>query len=548
VWRFGTWGGVLLLSAAACHVQPHAPSAETEGDETGEPEQSCAVVSPPRLVRMTHAQYDNTVRDLLGMSGTPSEEFLADPEFSGFDNNAEGLTVPDRLARDYRRAAEELAGQVVHNEDALKGLLDCAPTQGDRDCASTLVSQLGQRAYRRPLEDSERDSYLALYDSADGGYENGSPFEQGVRLVIETMLQSPNFLYRVELSSELDGDDLIPLGAYEIASRLSYLLWNSTPDAALLEAAADGELDDAAGIEAHARRLLDDERAAGSIEDFHRQWLRVSEYADLTKEPALAEGTSEAMQEETRRFVEHVVLELEGDYATLMTADFSFVNDQLAEFYGLDEPVGSTHEKVSLDPTRRAGLLTQSGFLAAHAYPDLSSPIHRGVFVQRQVLCADLPDPPPGIDASLPEPGPGAKTTRQRVEQKTAPEACAGCHALINGPGFAFEHYDQVGSWRTKDNGEPIDSKAALYAPGGTIEFDDAVDMVHQLADHPDAKRCYLTQWYRYGYARHETPADQCTIDALYETVDADGFGVKELLVSLTQTRSFRFRSADECG
>ena len=539
--------GLSVLLSSACR-----PELSASGGGEIDPDPACGVASSPRLVRLTHAQYDNTVRDLLGVDLEPSSAFLADPEFSGFDNNAEGLTVPDRLARDYRRAAEELAEVVVDDAERLGELVGCDPQDGNEACAEDFIVAFGSRAYRRPLDATEVDAYLELYGSADGAYETGSTFEQGIRLVIETMLQSPRFLYRVELSNTPDDSELVPLDGYEIAARLSFLLWNSTPDPELLDAAEQGELDELEGIEAQARRLLDDPRAADSIEDFHAQWLRVDEYENLAKDeelyPGLAASLSDSMAEETRRFVHHVVLELEADYATLMTADFTFANQDLAPLYGLGDSLGPEHELVTLDPTQRAGLLTHSGFLAAHAYPDLSSPIHRGVFVQRQILCTELPDPPPGIDPALPPADSEAKTTRERVELKTSAPACAGCHSLINPAGFAFEHYDAIGAWRSKDNGEPVDAAAAVPADGATIEFSHAVDFAAALAESPQAKRCYLTQWYRYGYARHETQTDQCTIDELFDEAEASGFDIKELLVAMTRTRAFRYRPTGECG
>lgn len=543
--------GFAALLLGACRPELSA-SEGGEIDTDGDAEPTCGVADSPRLVRLTHEQYDNSVRDLLGVDLEPSSEFLADPEFSGFDNNAEGLTVPDRLARDYRRAAEELSKAVADDPQVLGALLSCDPASGTTACAEDFIVDFGARAYRRPLGDDEKKAYLDLYTAAEGSYETGSAFEQGTRLVIETMLQSPRFLYRVELSNTPDDSELVPLDGHEVASRLSFLLWNSAPDRELLEAAGNGELDELEGIEVQARRLLDDPRAASSIEDFHAQWLRVDEYQDLTKDedlyPGLAADISGSMAEETRRFVHHVVMELEADYATLMTADFTFANEDLAPLYGLEQPLGPEHELVSLDPQRRAGLLTQSGFLASHAYPDLSSPIHRGVFVQRQVLCTQLPDPPPGIDPALPPADSEAKTTRERVELKTSAPACAGCHSLINPAGYAFEHYDAIGAWRTKDNGEPVDAAGSVPADGDTIEFSHAVDFAHALADSPQAQRCYLTQWYRYGYARHENETDQCTIDELFEQAESNGFDIKELLVAMTRTRAFRYRPATDCG
>lgn len=504
----------------------------------------------PRLTRLTHVQYDNTIRDLFGKDMKASAAFLADPAFDGFNNNAKALTVSDRLARDYRRAAEAIAEDAVSDQRVLDRILPCTPEGDGAACARQFIQKLGKRVYRRPLSAEQEEAYLAVYRRGDGLFESGTPFEQGIRHVIEAMLQSPHFLYRVELSEALNDERIIPLDGYEIATRLSYLLWNSTPDDALLERAESGALDTPEGIEIEARRMLEDPRAAGTLSDFHDQWLHLSRYDDLSKAPALYPGfdasVTSAMKAETQEFIRHVILEMEADYATLMTEPVGFVNDKLAPIYGVEGEFSSELVRTPLDPSQRAGLLTQAGFLSAHAFFDKTSPIHRGVFLQRQILCTTLPDPPANIDTMLPPIAGDIRTTRDQVEAHTAPSGCIECHAVINPAGFAFEHYDAVGRYRTDENGAAIDATGELQVGGATIRFDGAVDLVKQLAESPVAERCYLTNWYRYANARQLTREDACTIDALDAQLRASGYNIKELLVSLTQTKTFRFRAVEE--
>lgn len=226
-----------------------------------------------------------------------------------------------------------------------------------------------------------------------------------------------------------------------------------------------------------------------------------------------------------------------------MTSTESWVDPALAPIYEV-EVDGPGPQWVTLDPARRAGLLTQAGFLASHAYFGGSSPIHRGVFVQRQVLCTDIPDPPGDADLELPPPDGELVTTRDRVAHHTSADACFGCHKMINEPGFAFEGYDAIGRMRTEENGVPIDSSGSVTTEQGVLEFSDGVDLAHQLADDPQAQRCYLTQWFRYASARSETAADACTLDGLHQQLREGDYDVKELLVGLTQTASFRYRNA----
>ncbi|WP_437966533.1 DUF1592 domain-containing protein [Sorangium sp. So ce260] len=548
-----------LSGAAACsgstpHDGPGSVDDPDDPDDPG-PEVQCAsgAIAPgptPRLTRLTHAQYDNSIRDLFGKDMKASASFLADPAFEGFDNNAKGLTVSDRLARDYRRAAETIAADAVADQAVLGNILPCAPEGDGAACARQLIEELGQRVYRRPLSAEQEEAYAAAYARGDGLFESGTPFEQGIRHVIEVMLQSPHFLYRVELSEELDGEQVIPLDGYEVATRLSYLLWNSLPDDALLAAAAGGALGTPEGIEAEARRMIADRKAVSALDDFHRQWLHMSGYADLTKDPALYEGfdasVSSAMLAETQQFIRHVILEMDGDYRTLMTAPVGFVNDKLAPIYGVEGSFTSELVETQLDPAERAGLLTQAGFLSSHAFFDKTSPIHRGVFIQRQILCEDLPDPPANINTELPPIQGEIRTTRDQVEAHTSPESCNFCHSKINPPGFAFEHFDAVGRYREDEDGEPIDATGTMKVGDAEVRFDGAVELATQLAESPVAERCYLTSWYRYGNARQLSREDACAIEDLDAKLSASGYNIKELLVALTQTRTFRYRAVEE--
>lgn len=544
---------VALSSAAACSGD-RGPDGSSAVDDPGTDVQCTPGVSAPgpmpRLTRLTHAQYDNTIRDLFGKDMRASASFLADPAFEGFNNNARALTVSDRLARDYRRAAEAIAEDAVVDQAVLDSILPCAPEGDGAACARQFIQQLGKRVYRRPLAAEQVEAYVAAFARGNGLFESGTPFEQGVRHVIEVMLQSPHFLYRVELSEELDGERIIPLDGYEVATRLSYLLWNSLPDDALLEAAEGGALGTPGGIEAEARRMLADPRAASVLTDFHDQWLQVSRYDDLMKDPALYPdfdaGVSSAMKAETRRFIQHVVLEMEADYEALMTAPIGFVNDRLAPIYGIEGSFTSELVETPLDPGVRAGLLTQAGFLSSHAFFNKTSPIHRGVFIQRQILCADLPDPPANIDTELPPLRGEIRTTRDQVEAHTSPEACDFCHSKINPPGFAFEHFDAVGRLRADEGGEPIDASGVMTVGETELRFDGAIDLVTQLAQSPVAERCYLTNWYRYGNARQLSPEDACTIEELDAKLVQSGYNIKELLVALTQTKTFRYRAVEE--
>lgn len=520
------------------------------GEEGGAVDEFCNEDVLPgrisRFVRLTHRQYDNTVAELLGVVEAPGSTFIPDPAIDGFANNAEQLRVNDPLARDYRRAAESISAELLADAPRLQSIVPCEP--GADGCAAEFVADFGARAFRRPLLAEEQATLEAVFAQGDGLYDSGASFEHGVAMVVESVLQSPSFLYRSELSVASEGSALVALDGYEIAARLSYMLWNSMPDDALRQAAAAGELDTAEGVEDHARRLLADPRASDPVSDFHDQWLGLSDYDGVAKDPNaypdFGPETTTSMRDETLAFVQRVALSDGGTYADLMTSNESFVDSNLAAIYGVADP-GPDGDWVELDAATRSGLLTQAGFLASHAYFAETSPIHRGVFVQRQVLCSAIPDPPGDADLELPPPDGELVTTRQRVEHHTSPDACTGCHTMINAPGFAFEAYDAVGRLRTEDNGAPLDTTGLLQTADGELSFDGAVDLSQQLADHPQAQRCYLTQWFRYASARSVAAEDACTLNGMHDALLANDYDISELLVGLTQTVSFRYRNVE---
>ncbi|MCH9684508.1 MAG: DUF1592 domain-containing protein [Deltaproteobacteria bacterium] len=530
--------------------------ADSSGDDdpVNDPEAQCEEAnagSLPRMVRLTHSQYDNTVRDLLGLDLDSSSVFLPDPLVGGFSNNAESLTVTDRLARDYRRAAEEIAEALGEQPEVLSALIPCDAGAGQA-CADQFIASFGRRAYRRPLTVDEQAAFAAIFAAGDGLYNSGSAFDQGIQLVVEAFLQSPHFLYRVELSSTVDAEDptIVPLSGYEIASRLSFLMWNSMPDDELLDAAAAGELDTAQGVEQAARRLLADARATGPVRDFHYQWLRLEEYETINKNaevfPQYQPGMSHVMEEETLRFIERVMLEQDGTWTDLMTTPGTFVNAETAGLYGLDgSNYGEELTWVDLPATERKGILTQSGFLATNAYADITSPIHRGVFVQRNILCAAIPEPPGNVDPTLPDFEGEIRTTRDAVEVHTSPVSCGGCHDSINAPGFLFEGYDAMGQVRATENGVPVDTASTVVVGAEEHQFAGAMDFIDHVAESEVARRCYLTQWFRYANMRQETFDDQCTLDGLHQVLQDTDYNLRELLVAMTQTTTFRFRASE---
>ena len=501
-----------------------------------------AFASPLR--RLTRGEYNNTVRDLLGDRTAPADRFPPDEVSGGFSNNAAVLGVSPLLAEKYQEAAEALAAVAVKDLPALVGCEFAGAAE--EPCARQFVQRFGRRAYRRPLAASETDRLMALYQAGRAG---GS-FAEGIEVVLRAVLQAPAFLYRIEGrpgTARGGNAPLAPLDGYEVATRLSYFLWGTTPDDTLLAAAERNALQTADQIEAAARRMLADPRARPVVAEFHRQWLGLTALDRLAKDagvyPEFDDELRAGMRAETAAFVEAAYFGSERTLATLLAGDRGFVTPALARLYGVPAPPGTGPQPAALPRDQRAGLLTQAGFLAVHALPDQSSPVHRGKLVREQVLCQPMPPQPPGLMVSPPEVDP-RRPTRERFAQHAADPQCATCHQLMDPIGFGFERYDGIGRFRTSDGGRAVDDSGEVTAADGSgFRFQGARELGERLAASPVVEQCLATQWYRFAFGRLEGPGDDCSLREL-RAAFAAGRDLGELLVALTRTEAFRHRPA----
>ena len=485
---------------------------------------------------------------MLGDTSDEADAIPADSREFGFDNQAAVQSVDDLLAEKYMLAAENLAGAAVAELD---GLLPCDPDEiGETACAIEFVETFGRRAYRRPLLGEDIDRLMLAYDSArvDQG------FSDGIRLLITTMLQSPHFLYRVELGTpDPASENVVRLTSYELATRLSYLLWGTMPDDVLSAAADADELTSKEQLATQARRLLDDPRARDTVKRFHSMWLGLDQLEQITKDPAVYptfhDGIPELWQAEHESFIEHVVFDRAGTINDLLTAPFSLMNNELAAFYEVE---GATSDDyftvVDLDPTRHAGILTQGGLLAVQSSPDQTNPVKRGIFVRLHLMCEDIPPPPSDIVVATPVLDPDL-TTRERYSQHSVDPACSSCHVRMDPIGFGFENYDAVGLWRDAEQAGPIDASGEIFIAddeGLEGSFTGVVELAAKLAQSEQVRDCIVSQWFRFGYGRDVSDADSCSTNALTNGVVASGGNIIELLVALTQTDAFMYRHAVE--
>lgn len=501
----------------------------------------------PGLVRLTHRQYANAVSDLFGVQTNAASEFVSDQEFYGFDNNAEKLSVDSVQTARYRTMAERVAAEA--DASALARVAPCLSSSKTDTCRDDFVRNLLKLMFRRPITDAELTRYRALFAAGATLYDEGDAFARGVRIVIEAALQTPAFLYRVELrDAPLDGK-VVALDDYELAARLALTFWASVPDLTLISKAEAKKLSNASELETELKRLLDDPRAERVLDDFHAQWLEFGKLRfdkDATTFPGYDKATFEqAARSEALTFARNMTLREGGSIGDLFTSPITWVDATLAKNYGVAAPASGV-ARVSLDPAQRAGLFTQTAFLAGHADALEGSPIHRGAYVQRRVLCREFGTLPPNV-GTVPPAGMGAETTRARVELKTAAAGCQYCHKHINPTGFAFEQFDSLGRFRMQDHGKPVDASGALELDEKQqVSFQTGVEFAAELADSDKAKRCYETQWFRFAYGRPEGHDDACLLREIDEQAKAKNYNLKELLVALGTSRAFRFRAQEE--
>jgi Protein of unknown function (DUF1592)/Protein of unknown function (DUF1588)/Protein of unknown function (DUF1595)/Protein of unknown function (DUF1585)/Protein of unknown function (DUF1587) len=534
------------------------PATDEEPGGIGDARTTTGVGNATRIPKISNAQWESSTQDLLRLAAPSglSEDFTPEAHDKGYDTVAAStLTVSGDAWSRYQTAAEALALQVTSDAAQLAKITPSGTFANDNAKADAFVTQFGRRAFRRALSNDEKAAYLALYAQGPA-LAGGAAFPAGVRLVLEAMLQSPNFLYRVETSTN-DKNPKDPrafLSGYELATRLSFALTGSTPSDELLTAAENKELDSADGVAKWAAKLLDTPRAKDMLLSFNEQTFGVSDFGTQDKDPALkfnAAMLEPTLKDEARSFLSFVI-DQGGGIELLLTSNVAFVNASTAPFYGLSGISGTAMQQRELDAKTRAGLLTQVGFLSKNATRNTSDPVHRGLGVLRRVLC-DEPDPPPMM-FSLPQAMAGL-TTREVYEKATA--CGVGCHdTLINPPGFSFEMFDAVGSLRTSDQGKPIDATGTLTLREGytsaekrdgkqtKVTFDGAVDLMNQLADQPRVHECYARNFMRYVLGRELAAVERGAGSALGEASQKAG-SMRELLLSLVKLDTFRARVSD---
>ncbi|MEJ7734866.1 MAG: DUF1592 domain-containing protein [Polyangiaceae bacterium] len=513
------------------------PGVETEGLE---PE-------PAHLRRLLSRQYANSIADLLGDAAALVAEPPSDTALNGFDSIAAAqLALGDDAVQKYETSAMAVAAAAMGDQANIDGYLGCSPTgAADVDCHRSFVKTFGRLAFRRTLLSEEVEAYTTVAQAAATEYDD---FYAGVEWAIAGLIQSPNFLYQVEVGDAIDGiDHARRLSSLEVATRLSFFLLDTTPSADLLDAAEAGDLDDKAGIAEVARGLMDGNDAArAALNSFYSEVFGLRDLGAMVKDTAVysqfTPALAEAMKQETLALIEDLVWERDTDFRELLSADYTFVNAELAQFYGMSPPEGDGFVKVDLPAEQgRAGLLGQASFLSLFSHISLTSPTLRGKFVRERLLCQSIPAPPNDVDFELPS-DEEAKTMKQKLQMHQENPSCAGCHVLMDGIGLSMEHFDGVGAFREMDNGETLDVTGEIEAG----KFEGVAELGSLLAQQDQVAACFVRNFYRQATAHVETKGEAPAIEELVGNFDAGEYRVQDLLVALVASDAFRFVGVEQ--
>jgi hypothetical protein len=481
-------GGTSGSDVSAAGSDGEAAETPSTPVEPGNPMAECERSLPgaPVLRRLTRREVENTLRDVFPVLGeawrsTLSADTVSD---SGFDNDTGQLLVSKQTARELADTAESAAGAVAAN---IAQVLACAATAPDASCAGEYLGATGRRLFRRPLNDAERTTYLGFFDTA---LSATGDFAQGIGWLTRALIESPSFVYRREIGSPAGG--VQELDQYEIATELAYTFAGTGPSVELLDRAERGELASPEVLEDTARELLASPRGREVIQSFFDAYVGHSRVTSIAKAGVLPFASlREQMLEETRHFIEEVIVNRGGGTRELFTASFTTLTGDLAGFYAEGFPVPASDYAVVERPAGRGiGLLAQGAVLATLSQPNGSSPTKRGLWVYKRLLCNEVPPVPPNIP-ELDEPQPGARTTRQRYEEDHAQGNCQGCHSMWDPIGFGFEHYNEAGQYRVNEGGLPIDTASHVDHRGERLfEFDGQEDLMTQLVEEPVVSQC----------------------------------------------------------
>ncbi len=521
------------------------------------------------LRRISRVEYDNMVRDLLGDTTQPATAFVSEsPMAAGvnFDTNTY-TSVSALIVQQYQQAAETLAQAVVTDTNRLNNVVLPCHTQDDT-CAQQFIASFANRAFRGQLDATESAGLFQVYSAVKAQFD----FATGIQAVITDVLQSPRFLYVFEFGDGTPTGNVVALSPYEVAARLALMLWRSVPDPTLMAAAAAGQLSAPDQIEAQAVRMLGQAtEAQGALDDFTTQWMQLQNTPTLGKDTqftAWNQSRGTELRDEALTNVSQLVLAENGGLTELLTTPSSYVNRDLAAFYNVTPGSGTpvvvddaalqgmtSFVKTDLTAAGHAGILTNGGVLATQSHTTLPSAILRGKLVREQILCDEIPAPPPNVPAPPSTVADGG-TTRSQFEAHATSAFCAGCHQFMDPIGYGFGHFDATGAYQMLDangfmTGPALDVTGQVTPmPPETFaaSFNGAPDLATKLAGAPQVQQCFALQELRYALGRIETTADACSAQQAFASFASNQFNIQKLLIAIVRSDAFRYRSVQSAG
>lgn len=523
--------------------------------------------APAQLLRLTTSQYRNVVHDVFGDDVQVAVAIEPDTRVAGFTSVGAGeYTVSRGAAGRYEDQALEVAGAVMGpGAGAARATLAGCTPEGvtDATCAGSFIARYGRLLYRRSLTAEESARLLTL---ANDSATARSDFYAGLEMVVAALLQSPHFLYRHELGALVDDTGAEPAGyrelrGTELASRLSFFLWDTAPDAQLLEDAETGALDTPEGREAVVRRMVDDPRARRGLRVFFADMLELFKLDQLSKDretfPHFTPELRASAREETLRTIEHHVFDADADYRDLMTTPTTFIDRRLAAVYDVPAPATEGFGRFE-HPARsmRRGLLGQWSFLAMNAHATHSSPTRRGQFVRMKLLCTEVPPPPANVAVEL-DPTDPSLSARDRLAEHRVNPVCASCHSLMDPIGLGFENFDGIGryseeDWRFRyqdgalvrdENGDPVRVRGPELDVSGDVDgvpYETPIELTEALRNHPDLTRCVTSRLYSHATGHAVRRSEAAQVVELHDRFLGSGFRLKELLVQVALSVGFR--------
>jgi hypothetical protein len=503
--------------------------------------------------RLNRAEYNNTVRDLLGVNIDAAAGFPIDDSGYGFDTIGDVLSISPLLMEKYLDAAEVIAARAieadlqeieVRSEPGHVIICGHAPDAHTAACARRLCRNLAERAFRRPVSATEVRRLKKIFTDAR---KDGAVFHEAAELVSQAVLVSPHFLFRIERTRpEVISLRMRDIGHYELASRLSYFLWSSMPDDRLFRLAEERRLREPGVMESEVRRMLLDSKSEALITNFAGQWLELRNmeevHPDPDRFPEYNDALRDAMRQETEMLFATIVQE-DLSVSLFLDADFTFLNEQLANHYGIEGVDGHVMRRVPLDGSRRGGLLTQASILTLTSYPTRTSPVLRGKWVLENLLGTPPPPPPanvPPLDETKAE---TAQSLRAQLEQHRADPGCASCHSMMDPLGFGLENYDPIGRWRESQLGEPIDSSGEL--PSGE-RFANSAELRSVLLVHrEDFVRCITEKMLIYALGRGLERYDKLAVDEICDQMEQSDFRFSTLVTGIADSLPFQKRRGE---